>query len=406
LPLAIEVNNLGKHYRLGGQDKVYSSLREDLVNAFKKPFQRNQDKGNDDFWALRDVSFNVERGEVLGIIGRNGAGKSTLLKILSRITKPTEGQAILHGRVGSLLEVGTGFHPELTGRENIFLSGSILGMTRIEIKKKFDEIVAFSELERFLDTPVKHYSSGMYVRLAFAVAAHLDPEILLIDEVLAVGDAEFQKKCLGKMGEVTKHGKTVLFVSHNMTSIQRLCNKACLLDKGLLSEFGETQQIISDYYKINNLDDNSSRTVPKGNIRVVKWEVKNAYPDYSCISGNECILSFDIVSKRKVERANFGLTLWTSDGILAWAIRSIDHGKPLVNLIEGKYKIAFQIQSLPLRPGLYDCLISINNIDEGNLDAWYTNPKLHILANNNDQGLPPEWQGLFMAPGNFNMTKC
>ena len=223
----IEVENLGKHYRRGGQDRVYRTFREDLLGLMTRPFRRRRPKADssDTFWALRDVSFQVNEGEVVGIIGKNGAGKSTLLKILSRITQPTEGRARLYGRVGSLLEVGTGFHPELTGRENIYLSGTILGMRRAEVRSRFDEIVAFAEIEDFLDTPVKHYSSGMYVRLAFAVAAHLDPEILLVDEVLAVGDMGFQKKCLGKMSEVAEGGRTVLFVSHNMgaSSDRRWC---------------------------------------------------------------------------------------------------------------------------------------------------------------------------------------
>lgn len=235
--IAIRVSGLGKKYQLGGPQEQYLTLRDAIVNSVKAPmkvFQRAPpDKG---FWALKDVSFDVEQGEVVGIIGRNGAGKSTLLKILSRITAPTEGTVELHGRVGSLLEVGTGFHPELNGRENIFLSGSILGMKKREIDAKLDEIVKFSEIEKFLDTPVKRYSSGMYVRLAFAVAAHMDTEILLVDEVLAVGDAQFQKKCMGKMGEVAKEGRTVLFVSHNMNAIEKLCHRCILLSEGKLSK--------------------------------------------------------------------------------------------------------------------------------------------------------------------------
>lgn len=210
--------------------------------------KQSQDKNNT-FWALQDVSFEVKAGEVMGIIGRNGAGKTTLLKLLSRITEPTNGYADVHGRVGSLLEVGTGFHPELSGRENIFLNGAILGMRRTEIERKFDEIVAFAEVERFIDTPVKHYSSGMYMRLAFAVAAHLEPEILLVDEVLAVGDAAFQKKCLGKMGEITKEGRTVLFVSHNMGAVRSLCNKGLVLSEGKLIESGDISRCIERYYK-------------------------------------------------------------------------------------------------------------------------------------------------------------
>ena len=233
----IRVHNLGKQYRLG-QTVGYKTLRESLTDGVRSIFggkrdQKAEDQSND-FWALKDVSFEVKQGEVVGIIGRNGAGKSTLLKILSQITEPTEGYVELDGRVGSLLEVGTGFHPELSGKENIYLNGAILGMTRAEVARKFDEIVAFSEVEKFLDTPVKRYSSGMYTRLAFAVAAHLDPEILIVDEVLAVGDAEFQKKCLGKMKDVAGHGRTVLFVSHNMGAIEEMCSTAMLLERGRL----------------------------------------------------------------------------------------------------------------------------------------------------------------------------
>ena len=249
--IAIKVQHLGKQYRLGGKQASYSTFRETLVNAAAIPLQwlkgeRKTDQNT--FWALDDVSFEVNQGDAIGIIGRNGAGKSTLLKILSRITSPTRGRVDLYGRVGTLLEVGTGFHPELSGRENIYLNGAILGMSRIEITRKFDEIVAFSEIERFLDTPVKHYSSGMYVRLAFAVAAHLEPEILVVDEVLAVGDAAFQKKCLGKMGDVAHEGRTVLFVSHNMNAIKRLCAKTIYLEKGQISFYGDTAEAVQ-YYK-------------------------------------------------------------------------------------------------------------------------------------------------------------
>ena len=242
---AIRVEGLGKRFRIGERVR-YKSLRESLANAVTRTL-RGERRPHETIWALKDVSFEVQPGEVVGVIGRNGAGKSTLLKILSRITEPTEGRVELHGRVGSLLEVGTGFHQELTGRENIYLNGAILGMKRAEIERKFDEIVAFAEIERFLDTPVKHYSTGMYLRLAFAVAAHLEPEILLVDEVLAVGDAEFQKKCLGKMGDVARGGRTVLFVSHNMTAVSQLCKRALCLDSGELAESGDASEVVQCY---------------------------------------------------------------------------------------------------------------------------------------------------------------
>ena len=246
----IQVRNLSKCYQIRSTTpKPYHSLREDLVDGFKGLLRGQWGQSqSEDFWALKDVSFDVNQGEVVGIIGRNGAGKSTLLKILSQIVRPTSGEVIIRGRVGSLLEVGTGFHPELTGRENIFMNGAVLGMKRAEISRKFDEIVAFAEVEKFLDTPVKFYSSGMYVRLAFAVAAHLEPEILIVDEVLAVGDAQFQKKCLGKMGDIAeKDGRTVLFVSHNMDATHRLCQRGILVKKGQIWLTGKIDSVISKY---------------------------------------------------------------------------------------------------------------------------------------------------------------
>lgn len=250
----IEVENISKQYSIGKKES-YGSLRDEIMQALAAPFRRlgggSGSNGEDNtVWALRDVSFKVEEGEVIGVIGKNGAGKSTLLKILSRITEPTTGRIRMKGRVASLLEVGTGFHPELTGRENIFLNGALLGMSNVEIRAKFDEIVAFSEIEKFLDTPVKRYSSGMYVRLAFAVAAHLEPEILIVDEVLAVGDAAFQKKCLGKMGDVAKGGRTVLFVSHNMAAVSSLCKKAVFLRDGVVVNNGMTEHVIDEYLSL------------------------------------------------------------------------------------------------------------------------------------------------------------
>lgn len=252
---AIRAEGLGKQYRIGAAQGPYRTLRETITGAVTAPARRlraiarGEPAGglSDTFWALRDVNFEIRQGEVVGIIGRNGAGKSTLLKILSRITEPTAGRGEIHGRVGSLLEVGTGFHPELTGRENIFLNGAILGMSRVDIRRRFDDIVAFAEVERFIETPVKHFSSGMYLRLAFAVAAHLEPEILLVDEVLAVGDAQFQQKCLGKMEGVAKEGRTVLFVSHQMNAVQALCPKCLWLQEGTVKRFGDSREIIGQY---------------------------------------------------------------------------------------------------------------------------------------------------------------
>jgi lipopolysaccharide transport system ATP-binding protein len=270
--ILIRVEHLGKLYRIGEREP-YKTLRDSLARSFRKTFSRNRQRfrGSENgqyIWALKDVSFEVSRGEVVGIIGRNGAGKSTLLKILSRITQPTEGYAEIYGRVGSLLEVGTGFHTELTGRENIYLSAAILGMRKREIDRKFDEVVRFAEIGKFIDTPLKYYSSGMQVRLGFAVAAHLEPEILLVDEVLAVGDTAFQKKCLGKIGEITKEGRTVLFVSHNMAAIQNLCQRCILLESGRTAAEGDTSKVIAEYLGGNGqgvVSDLKSRKDRRGN---------------------------------------------------------------------------------------------------------------------------------------------
>ena len=256
--LAVRVEDIGKQYNIF-KESQYTTLREKIVEVVKSPVKTLLNPtGSQKFWALRNVSFSIEHGQVLGVIGKNGAGKSTLLKILSRVVEPTEGEAEIHGRVGSLLEVGTGFHPELTGRENIFLNGAILGMKKAEIEKKFDEIVAFSEIDNFIDTPVKRYSSGMYMRLAFAVSAHLEPEILVVDEVLAVGDAEFQRKCLGKMSDVASEGRTVIFVSHNMSAIQRLTQECIILEKGKMIIRARTPEAV-DYYLTNDFSASGER---------------------------------------------------------------------------------------------------------------------------------------------------
>ena len=281
----IRVKGVSKKYRLGARRAVPTTLRDALAGALRSPFstlRRRDNSAPDDatLWALRDVSFEVEPGEVVGVIGRNGAGKSTLLKILSRVTEPTEGHAELYGRAGSLLEVGTGFHPELSGRENIFLNGAILGMKRAEITRRFDEIVAFSEVEKFIDTPVKHYSSGMHTRLAFAVAAHLEPEILIVDEVLAVGDAQFQKKCLGKMGDVAKEGRTVLFVSHNMAAVSNLCRRGLVLEHGRVVYAGTQTEAVARYLtscgaRGRSLRERTDRA-GSGEVRVVAVEVRDS----------------------------------------------------------------------------------------------------------------------------------
>ena len=305
--IAIHAENLGKAYQIthSNPQGSYKTLQEDVLRWLKRPFNRGGDTPNrETFWALKDISFEVKHGEVLGIIGRNGAGKSTLLKILSRITKPTTGHADIYGRVGSLLEVGTGFHPELTGRENIFLNGAVLGMSRRDIEKRFDEIVAFAEVEQFLDTPTKRYSSGMYMRLAFAVAAHLEPEVLIVDEVLAVGDAEFQKKSLGKMGQVARSGRTVLFVSHNMAAVESLCTRGIVLKAGVVAFEGTQSEAIAYYAdQMHTSDENDlvSRSDRRGNgdVRITAIHARrtDGTPTDMVFSGQDIDLYLDFETR-------------------------------------------------------------------------------------------------------------
>jgi len=332
--LAVRVEGLGKEYRLSGPRERYPTLRDRLNKLASAPFRALRGRGEPSeqsppFWALKDVSFTVRPGEVVGIIGRNGAGKSTLLKILSRITEPTEGEADINGRVGSLLEVGTGFHPELTGRENVYLNGAILGMKRTEIARKFDEIVAFAEVEKFIDTPVKHYSSGMYMRLAFAVAAHLEPEILIVDEVLAVGDAAFQKKCMGKMEEVGRGGRTVLFVSHNMQAILNLCTHVMWIDGGKVRQIDIPSTVTHDYIGDLTTDSRVTRErvwvdpVSCGNDKARLHSVRLAASGGGRLVGPITMdRSFQIEIEYSVMSLNTVLTidicLYTIDGIMAF----------------------------------------------------------------------------------------
>lgn len=309
--LAISINGLSKKYYIGAEQKNYDRFGEQVVDLFASPFRRtikllrgqvsSAAELEENIWALKDITLEIKHGEVVGVIGRNGAGKSTLLKILSRITEPTKGIVDIYGRVGSLLEVGTGFHPELTGRENIFLNGAILGMGKAEIDSKFDDIVAFAEIDKFIDTPVKHYSSGMYVRLAFSVAAHLEPEILLVDEVLAVGDLAFQKKCLGKIDNVAKQGRTVLFVSHNMAIIQNLCQRCILLQNGAVEADGPVSDTVNTYlksleqFKGQDLADRMDRKY-KGDIRLTGIELTGGADGSSTIlkTGEKAFFKFTV----------------------------------------------------------------------------------------------------------------
>jgi lipopolysaccharide transport system ATP-binding protein len=384
--IAIKVENISKRYRIGTKEDIHDSIGGTIFNFLKSPiknykkysslykFDNDNNDSSDILWALKNVSFNVKRGEVIGIIGRNGAGKSTLLKILSRITDPTSGSAEIRGKVSSLLEVGTGFHPELTGRENIFLNGTILGMKKIEVEKKYDEIVEFSGVKKFIDTPVKRYSSGMKVRLAFAVAAHLEPEILIVDEVLSVGDADFQNKCLGKMRDHTKFGRTVLFVSHNLGAVIDLCPRSIFLNKGQIVAEGPSREIVEQYLStlFVPVDNMNLRDVPKrngdGRLRFVAAYFQSQ--DGKCIrmpiSGHPVDIVLEFSSKKDLLNTEFVLTIFNRMGV---AVTNFDvglNGKPF-QIPKGEWKAICHVPKLPLPIGNYKISIAASD-DIGKLD--------------------------------------
>jgi lipopolysaccharide transport system ATP-binding protein len=381
----IEVKGISKRYKLG---TIGAQTMRDEVEAFFARFKKNKPlapafaensklktansaAGSSEFWALRDVSFDVQPGEVVGIIGRNGAGKSTLLKILSRITEPTSGEIRVRGRIASLLEVGTGFHPELSGRENIFLNGAILGMTKAEIRAKFDEIVDFAGVEQFIDTPVKRYSSGMYVRLAFAVAAHLEPEILIVDEVLAVGDAEFQKKCLGKMKDVAGHGRTILFVSHNMGAVMALCQNAIWLSQGTIYKTGPASEIGNLYLQenlakpIRRIDTSNHERYPNMgiNARIIALEWLSGIP---LRHGESARVRIDIDFRKGFEKVGLGLGFSTVDGVRI-ATYDTDSVAQTFDVIDHRLvSFVLEINNLPLNPGVYSIDLGCRSgIDQG-----------------------------------------
>ena len=396
----IQGEGLGKRYRRGLT--VDAGLRHAMERFVKSPLSAFRKK-DETFWALKDVSLEVKEGEVLGLIGRNGAGKTTLLKILSRITKPTTGWAEIHGRVGSLLEVGTGFHPELTGRENAFLSGAILGMSKSEIARKFDEIVAFAELEKFIDTPVKHYSSGMYVRLAFAVAAHLEPEILLVDEVLAVGDINFQKKCLGKMGDVARAGRTVVLVSHQLHQIRRLCHRAVWVDDGSIRLNGSTHEVVSAYELAMQSEPSSPSDEKRGpwfKAHFTRWELTNG-------RGNQAnkletlgpvTARFHLDVRQPVRLAHHGIALFNAERQLVWCTAADN-----VSFELGQTTLSYEFESLPLRPGPYNWLLSLFD-ESGQVEMWEAEPEMIVATPSYQHPRLDEWIGILNLPSRLTLS--
>lgn len=396
----ITAAGLGKRYRRNAVAE--EGLRHALSRTLKAPLRAFRREAMEEFWALKDVSLEVREGEVLGLIGRNGAGKTTLLKILSRITQPTTGFAEIHGRVGSLLEVGTGFHPELSGRENTFLSGAILGMSKSEIARKFDEIVAFAELEKFIDTPVKHYSSGMYVRLAFAVAAHLEPEILLVDEVLAVGDLKFQKKCLGKMGDVARAGRTVVLVTHQMNQIRRLCPRVIWIDGGMVRLEGPTNETVSAYETAMSASDRPASTRGTGHskARFLSWSLESGSgePVHILESLGPVRLKFTVEVNEAASHIHHGIALFDNDRQLMWAF-STDG----LAFTTGVTELCYEFPFLPVRPGSYFWQVSLWS-DGSNLDLWDANPDM-IVATQNYQHARDEWNGILNVPASLTILE-
>lgn len=387
--VAIRVQRLGKSYRIGAKAETpkgaWATLRQMIGAPFAYLSQSlREPTGAEMLHALKDISFEVRKGEVLGMIGRNGAGKSTLLKILARITEPSSGRAELYGRVASLLEVGTGFHPELTGRENILLSGAIQGMRRTELQNRFEEIVNFSGVERFLDTPVKRYSSGMYVRLAFSVAAHLESDILLMDEVLAVGDSEFQRKCIGKLENVAQSGRTVVFVSHSLNSIKRLCDRAILLDNGSLTASGDVDEVIEAYYSNTAIDapvTSKQHRPPKGKAHYTTWRLDDGTSASSCRSGDTCTLHFEISCDEAIDDAVLGFLILTASGMEVLGGHSLHSLGLRHHLSPGSYDILWRVR-LPLRPDSYQVTAGIVDHATGEvIDYWEPRTRLLILPN-------------------------
>lgn len=405
---AVSVHGLGKSFELG-ERALYGTFRDLITRTFKNPFKPKEPSNGKRFWALKDISFAVEPGEVVGIIGRNGAGKSTLLKILSRITEPTEGFIRVKGRVGSLLEVGTGFHPELTGRENIFLNGALLGMKRSEMKRKLDEIVAFAEIEKFIDTPVKRYSSGMYVRLAFSVAAHLETEILVVDEVLAVGDIEFQKKCMGKMGTAAESGRTILLVSHNMNSVRTLSRRAIWLESGKIRLADSTANVVSAYEAASNrkLSDiaESSRN-EHVSARFLRWEILDGNGEEPNIvsSNGPLTVGFWVQVNKPIQSGYHSILLHSADNQIMWGWETKN-----LKLEQGTHRFTYKLPGLPLRPGSYTWRVKLYG-EHGTGDRWHLLDDWHgipdfIIATAPASPTSDQWSGMLNVPCDFQIQE-
>jgi lipopolysaccharide transport system ATP-binding protein len=410
---AVSAQHVGKVFHLGDRI-VHDTLRDHLAalgraifSRRRGPYSAHSSSAATEFRALDDVSFEILPGETVGIIGRNGAGKSTLLKILSQISEPTSGEIRVRGRLAALLEVGAGFHPELTGRENVYLNGSILGMTRAEIRRKFDEIVAFAEVEQFLDTPVKRYSSGMYVRLAFAVAAHLEADILVVDEVLAVGDAAFQAKCMQKMGDITTtEGRTILFVSHNLAAVQRLCRRGLYLESGCLKADGPISQVLDAYqrsFELGGGGEASQAAVPEGNARIVSWELIGSSTEdpHCCLTREVGTFEFTLVSRLSAPRVGASFILWNMDGALVVAGSLRESGMAQFELTPGTFRLRVKVR-LPIKAGLYQIEMRVYDEAGGSIDAALLEPKLHVLPT--ESTLEPQWQGMITEPLTFEIT--
>jgi lipopolysaccharide transport system ATP-binding protein len=405
--VAIRVENISKQYKFGKRER-YRALRDVLTDVLTGPlrlFQSRQGNSSkptsESFWALKDICLDVQQGEIVGLVGRNGAGKTTLLKILTRITRPTSGRAHVQGRVGSLLEVGTGFHTELTGRENVYFYGSILGMRRKEIEQKFDEIVNFAGVDKFLDTPLKHYSSGMQSRLAFAIAAHLEPEVLLVDEVLAVGDLEFQRKCLGRMEKVSQGGRTVVLVSHQLNQIRRLCKKVVWLDNGQIRQVGPTLEVTGAYEAaLLSREDGGRRPTdgPKVKARFLRWEIaepRDGNP-YVLKSAGPVKVKFTVEVNEPLRMLHNGIGIYSAENQLLWGTAT-----NIASLEAGIFEFVYDLAGLPLKSGSYHWRVSL--FDEHKLvDVWSCSPDL--LIDTEHHGHPyDEWAGLLNIPNQFSI---